>query len=129
MLLSNNIRYLRKQREMSQEDLARALGMKSFSTIQKWEDGSIVPPMKRIEAVSDFFNRSVYEMLHSNIERQDVAMNGEFIPTPEEKLNLLKFRALPLMVKKMIRAAISAAYEDVILSDAERVDKQDGRNK
>lgn len=124
MLLSNNIRYLRKQQGLSQEDLARAVGMKSFSTIQKWEDGSIVPPMKRIETIADYFHKSVYEMLHINIERQDVAIHGPLEPSPEEAQSLMKFRALPPTAKKMIRAAINAAYEDVMLADAEKISEK-----
>ena len=39
MAFSNNLRYLRKKYDMSQEDLANKLGYKSFTTIQKWESG------------------------------------------------------------------------------------------
>lgn len=120
MLLSKNIRYLRKQRELSQEDLARAIGMKSFSTVQKWEDGSIVPPMKRIQAIAKFFNRTENEILHTNIERMDISANAPFEPTPEERQTVLKFRELPYTAKIMIRAAIEAAYEGLMFDDAER---------
>ena len=38
-----NIRYLRKINGISQQQIAQYLGYKSFTTIQKWEDGSSIP--------------------------------------------------------------------------------------
>ena len=40
MTLAKNIRYLRKQKGFSQEDIAKKLGYKSYTTIQKWEMGT-----------------------------------------------------------------------------------------
>ena len=36
----------RKQRGLSQQEVADYLGYKSFTTIQKWEDGTSLPPLK-----------------------------------------------------------------------------------
>lgn len=36
----------RKKRGLSQQEVADQLGYKSFTTIQKWEDGTSLPPMK-----------------------------------------------------------------------------------
>ena len=43
MAFSNNLRLLRKQHSLSQEQLAEKLGYKSFTTIQKWESGVSEP--------------------------------------------------------------------------------------
>lgn len=120
MLLSHNIRYLRKQKGLSQEELAHALGMKSLSSVQKWEDGTNVPPMRRIERIAEYFGRSVSEMLHINIERQDVAMRHPILLTPQEQQNIIKFRMLSPVSKQIIRAAIETAYELTMLEDAEK---------
>lgn len=120
MLLSHNIKYLRKQKGLSQEELAHALGMKSLSSVQKWEDGTNVPPMRRIEKIAEFFQRNVNEMLNINIERQDVAMRQPLLLTPEEQQNVIKFRMLPHNIQRMLRGMIEFAYEDVMLSDAEK---------
>ena len=45
MGFSNNIRFLRKQRNLTQEELAEMVGYKSFTTIQKWEAGDSEPNM------------------------------------------------------------------------------------
>lgn len=39
MYLNDNLKYLRKMNNMKQEDVAEALGYKSYTTISKWEDG------------------------------------------------------------------------------------------
>ena len=39
MEFKENLRYLRKTNNMSQDELAEKLGYKSFTTVQKWEDG------------------------------------------------------------------------------------------
>lgn len=56
MLLSNNIRYLRKQKGWGQDTLADKLGYKSYTTIQKWESGVSEPPIRKLKELSELFN-------------------------------------------------------------------------
>lgn len=56
MCLGENIRFLRKQRNMSQETLANKLGYKSYTTIQKWESGVSEPPIKSLRKIADIFS-------------------------------------------------------------------------
>ena len=55
MYLPENIRYMRKYLDMSQEDLAQKLGYKSYTTIQKWESGVSEPPLKKLKEMADLF--------------------------------------------------------------------------
>ena len=55
MKFADNLRYLRKQKHISQNELADYLGYKSFTTIQKWEDGSATPPYKVIVKIAAFW--------------------------------------------------------------------------
>lgn len=55
MYLADNIRYMRKKMNMSQEDLANRLGYKSYTTIQKWESGVSEPPLKKLKELADIF--------------------------------------------------------------------------
>lgn len=59
MSFSNNIRYLRRLNHVSQNDLANLLGYKSFTTIQKWEDGTTIPPYKVIQKIAQYFHVDV----------------------------------------------------------------------
>ena len=67
-MLAKNIRYLRKSRSMSQEELADKLGYKSYTTIQKWESGDSEPPMNKFKAVSELFGYDMDTIANYDIE-------------------------------------------------------------
>ena len=56
MEFQKNLRYLRYQNNMSQDKLAELLGYKSFTTIQKWEDGTSFPHIENLNELSKIFN-------------------------------------------------------------------------
>lgn len=55
MYFKENLRCLRHLNRESQDDLADMLGYKSFTTIQKWEDGTSMPSMKVIRKIADHY--------------------------------------------------------------------------
>lgn len=67
-ILSRNIRYLRREKSMSQEDVANMLGYKSYTTVQKWESGDSQPPLSTIEKLSKIFNVSTSDFLNTDLE-------------------------------------------------------------
>lgn len=56
--ISENIRNMRKQRDMMQEQLAEALGV-SIGAVSKWERGAAVPDLSYIVEMADLFGVSV----------------------------------------------------------------------
>lgn len=56
--IADNIRDLRKERDMMQEQLAEALGV-SAAAVSKWERGAAVPELGYILAMADLFGVSV----------------------------------------------------------------------
>ena len=50
-MLSNNIYTLRRQRGLSQEQLAEALDV-SRQAISKWENGAAVPELDKLQAIA-----------------------------------------------------------------------------
>lgn len=68
MVLSKNIRFLRKQRGWGQEDLATRLGYKSYTTIQKWESGVSDPPLKIVHALADLFRIDIHDLTNRDLE-------------------------------------------------------------
>lgn len=46
--IQNNLRFYRKQKGLSQWDVARALGFKSNDRISKWESGLMYPHVKNL---------------------------------------------------------------------------------
>ena len=66
MDFKEKIKKYRKEPGLSQEDLASQFGYKSFTTIQKWEDGSSTPPVKVIRQLAAFFGVSTEDLLNES---------------------------------------------------------------
>ena len=62
MQLSGNIRSLRKERSLTQEQLAQALGV-TAGAVYKWEAGLSTPDVSLIVELADFFDTSVDVLL------------------------------------------------------------------
>ncbi len=60
--LANSIRKHRKNRKMTQEQLAEALGV-SVGAVYKWEAGLSFPELNLIVEIADFFDESVDALL------------------------------------------------------------------
>ena len=57
--VGNRIYQLRTARDMSQRDLAQALGSNSNEFVSRWERGSASPSAETLVKLSDFFGVSV----------------------------------------------------------------------
>ncbi len=64
--LGKKIRDLRKERNISQEVLAEALGI-SFQAVSKWENESAMPDVTLIPAIASYFGVSTDELFDYNI--------------------------------------------------------------
>lgn len=71
MFLGDNIRYLRRRREWSQEDLAARMGYKSYTTIQKWESGVADPPLKVVAQLAELFDVDIDVLTSVNMEAME----------------------------------------------------------
>lgn len=61
-MFKDKVKYYRKLRGISQEQLAEKLGYKSFTTIQKWEDGTSTPPIGTVSKIANFLGVSLEEL-------------------------------------------------------------------
>lgn len=68
--ISNNIRELRKERSMMQEQLAEALGV-SIAAVSKWERGVATPELNYIIEMADLFETSVDAILGYKLRNND----------------------------------------------------------
>lgn len=68
MTLAKNIRYLRKQKGFSQEDIAKKLGYKSYTTIQKWEMGTSEPPLKKLKELASLLHVDIDDLTNTDFE-------------------------------------------------------------
>lgn len=116
-ILGNNIRYLRLKNGYSQEDISSKLGYRSYTTVQKWENESIYPPVKVVQRLSALFGVDTNDLLNKDLTSVDILpekgasinvfscrgfdaskMNGDSINTMDfyvpasESRNMLAFR-------------------------------------
>ena len=89
-MLARNIRYLRKQNKMSQDQLAEKLGYKSYTTIQKWESGVSEPPLKILNAMTTIFDVDINDLTNKNLELNSSTKNL----TEQEMVVLSMFKKL-----------------------------------
>lgn len=61
MQLGEKIKFFRKQKNISQEVFANALGV-SFQAVSKWETGNTMPDVTMIPAIASFFGVSIDEL-------------------------------------------------------------------
>ena len=66
MNLGKNIQYLRKQKKITQEQLAEKLSV-SRQTISKWEAGEIVPELNKLLVLSDLFSCKLDALVRENL--------------------------------------------------------------
>lgn len=71
MDMNERIKQLRLSRGMTQQQLADALDIKSYTTITKWEKGENVPQGRDLIKLSKLFNVSVDDILGINIINND----------------------------------------------------------
>lgn len=62
-----NVRFLRKLKRKSQNQFADDLGYKSFTTVQKWEDGTSYPGLPVVAQIADYFQVSLEMLVYQNL--------------------------------------------------------------
>ena len=66
MNLSDNLKKIRKDNNLSQEQLAEKLGV-SRQSVSKWESGIAYPEMDKVLQLCKMFNLNIDELLNQNI--------------------------------------------------------------
>ena len=74
MNFKENLRFLRYTNGMSQNDLAEKLGYKSFTTIQKWEDGTSFPKVENLNRLAEIFNVELDHLLNIDLRNEKVSV-------------------------------------------------------
>lgn len=60
--LAENIRAFRKERRLTQEQVAEALGV-TVGSVYKWESGQSIPELNMLVEIADFFDTSMDALL------------------------------------------------------------------
>lgn len=67
MSLGTNIQFYRKQKNMTQEDLAEFMNV-SRQTVSKWESDTAFPETDKLITLSDYFGCTLDELIKGNVE-------------------------------------------------------------
>lgn len=87
MDFNNRLYQLRKQKGLSQEELANRLNV-SRQTISKWEVGDSTPDMEKLVAISDLFEVSLDKLVMGKEDEVQVpaTTKSEFVTVINEKV-------------------------------------------
>ena len=87
MEFHNKLYTLRKQKGLSQEELANRLNV-SRQTISKWEVGDSTPEMEKLIAISDLFGISLDELVMDKapVKTEEVSAKSELVSELTEKV-------------------------------------------
>ena len=84
MTIEQRIRSLRKERGLSQEALAEALGV-SRQAVTKWEDGSALPSTANLLALADFFSVPLEDFVRPAAQEEAAQETIEEPPTQKSQ--------------------------------------------
>ncbi|MCI9063758.1 MAG: helix-turn-helix transcriptional regulator [Clostridia bacterium] len=82
MKLSDNLRNIRKEHNLSQEQLAEKIGV-SRQAVSKWESGQSYPEMDKVLLICKLFNYNIDELMNENVK--------EVNETKQSKININKY--------------------------------------
>ncbi len=124
MAFSNNLRYLRKKYDMSQEDLANKLGYKSFTTIQKWESGVSEPSVSTVKKIAEIFGVTIDQI--TNDDLSDTEHHYYIDPEAAEIAQAVQQRP-ELKILFDASRKVSAADLELVISMIDRLKKNEGK--
>lgn len=80
LMIGENIKRLRRERDMTQEELAEQLGV-TFQSVSRWENNACYPDMEMVPVIAEFFDISVDKLMGLDAEREAAEVQlilGEF---------------------------------------------------
>ena len=72
LTLAENIRAFRKQRRLTQEQFAEAMGV-TVGSVYKWETGQTIPELSMLVEIADFFDISMDVLLGYRVKDNHIA--------------------------------------------------------
>lgn len=107
MNLKENLKKIRKDNNLSQEDLAEKLGV-SRQSVSKWESGQAYPEMDKVIQICNLFNLNIDDLLNQNIK--EVENNNK------SKVNINKYIDDFLdFITKTIKMFSSMKFKDKLI--------------
>ena len=124
MAFSNNLRYLRKKYDMSQEDLANKLGYRSFTTIQKWESGVSEPSVSMVKKIAELFGVTMDQITNDDLSDTE----NHYYLDPEAAEIAQEVQQRPeLKILFDASRKVSAGDLELVINMIDRLKKNEGK--
>ena len=116
MKLSDNIKFIRKENNLSQEQLAEQLGV-SRQAVSKWESGQSYPEMDKVLLICKLYNYNIDELMNENVK--------EVSETKQSKININKYiddffefitKTIDMLSSMKFKQKIKCFMEQVIMA-------------
>ena len=120
-MIGNNIRILRRERDLSQRALAEALNV-SQGAVSQWEVGLTTPDTMQLVAVAKFFNVSIESLIFDEADMIRQEMKKEPALSAVEAKLVTDFRNLTREGKERVldyMADMTVVYKKTALPVAE----------
>ena len=105
MKLAEKLVHLRKEKDLSQYDVASALNV-SRQAISRWESGSSAPSTDNLKCLSALYDVSVDYLLNEDMEQPDHVVTAAGEDQPEGKRWLSKKTVVSLLILLVAAMAV-----------------------
>ncbi len=105
MEIGNKILKLRKQNNLSQEQLAEKMGV-ARQTISKWELGETAPDIEQSKQISKIFNVSLDDLANNDIKNIIISKVNNTERLTKTIINILKVTLLGIIILVIILVSI-----------------------
>ena len=124
VLLAENIRRLRRDRHLTQEQLAEVLGV-AVGTVSKWESGSSTPDLALIMELADFFGTSVDVLLGYRQQSTSLVGTLEQLRALRDARQYSEGRRMAEKAVKQFPNSFDVAYQGAMLYDMAALESRD----
>lgn len=80
-MIASNIRYIRKQENLSQEEFAERFGV-SRQSVAKWESGESMPDIMKCREIAEYYDISIDTLVSISLDQTDMyekTTDGKYI--------------------------------------------------
>lgn len=107
------IKSKRKEKNLTQSELSEKLGLSSYKTISKWENGVYMPDISLLTSISEILDVSLYELLggKENMQKENVEeILKNTINKASEKNRILFILKILIIILLVILITISVLF-------------------
>ncbi len=116
MNLAENLKRIRKENNLSQEEFAEKLGV-SRQSVSKWESNSAYPEMDKLIQISNIFNIGIDELINKDIRevREDKQSKINIQKTIDDFLEFIT-KSVDMFINMKFRQKLKFIFEEVVIS-------------